>query len=239
MRKSAGPGRGQRPRRARAGGLPPSQGPHRAHPATAGSRQLGGRRLITHAWRVGDGSDSCRDFGARHGRVPAWGPAGRMPAAVYAGSRACGSADRSRQDVASGVWQAQHRVSRDVRGPASAEPGAGGEDRQALRDPGLHLALLVPDRGPVRVPVRPQPGPVGARVAALPGSPPRSVVLLYASVLVHELSHSPGRPGFGLPVRRILLYPLGGSRRSSVSRPRPARSSSSRWLAPRSRWRWR
>jgi Zn-dependent protease len=36
------------------------------------------------------------------------------------------------------------------------------------------------------------------------------VLLLYASVLVHELAHCVVARGFGLTVRRVLLYPLGG-----------------------------
>ena len=36
------------------------------------------------------------------------------------------------------------------------------------------------------------------------------VLLLYVSVLVHELAHCVVARGFGLPVKRVLLYPLGG-----------------------------
>ena len=49
------------------------------------------------------------------------------------------------------------------------------------------------------------------------------VILLYASVLVHELSHSVVAQGYGLPVRRIVLWPLGGVSEIDREAPTPGR----------------
>jgi len=47
------------------------------------------------------------------------------------------------------------------------------------------------------------------------------VILLYLSVLVHELSHSLVARALRLPVRRILLYPLGGFSELEQEPPTP------------------
>jgi Zn-dependent protease len=49
------------------------------------------------------------------------------------------------------------------------------------------------------------------------------VILLYASVLVHELSHCVVARAFNLAVRRILLYPLGGFSEIEQEPPTPGK----------------
>jgi Zn-dependent protease len=60
-------------------------------------------------------------------------------------------------------------------------------------------------------------GPVARYVVAAV-----AVLLLYLSVLLHELSHSIVARAFRLPVRRILLYPLGGLSEIEQEPPTPA-----------------
>jgi Zn-dependent protease len=50
------------------------------------------------------------------------------------------------------------------------------------------------------------------------------VILLYLSVLIHELSHCVVARAFSLPVRRILLYPLGGLSEIEQEPQTPARA---------------
>jgi Zn-dependent protease len=58
------------------------------------------------------------------------------------------------------------------------------------------------------------------------------VVLLYASVLVHELSHCVVARAFKLTVRRIMLYPLGGFSEIEQEPPTPAKEFSVSVVGP-------
>jgi Zn-dependent protease len=51
------------------------------------------------------------------------------------------------------------------------------------------------------------------------------VILLYASVLVHELAHCVVARGFGLSVRRVLLYALGGYSEIEQEAPSPGKDA--------------
>ncbi|MEU3308996.1 site-2 protease family protein [Nocardiopsis sp. NPDC055551] len=53
-------------------------------------------------------------------------------------------------------------------------------------------------------------------------------ILLYASVLVHELAHSVVARSYGLPVRRIVLYVLGGVSEIDREAPTPGKEF---WIA--------
>ncbi len=58
------------------------------------------------------------------------------------------------------------------------------------------------------------------------------VVLLWGSVLVHELSHCVVARAFGLTVRRILLYPLGGYSEIAQEPPTPGKEFSVSVVGP-------
>jgi Zn-dependent protease len=57
-------------------------------------------------------------------------------------------------------------------------------------------------------------------------------VLLYLSVLIHELSHTVVALRFGLPVRRISLYLLGGVSEIEKPAPTPAKEASIAFAGP-------
>ena len=109
--------------------------------------------------------------------------------------------------------------------PDRETAGAGKEapDRQPRRDPRLGLVVARPFGIPVYISpywlvfavvlVVMYANSAEANIASTQSRyivAAAFVVLLYVSVLIHELAHCVVARGFGLPVRRVLLYPLGG-----------------------------
>jgi Zn-dependent protease len=105
----------------------------------------------------------------------------------------------------------------------TADPGQQTPERQPRRDPRLGLVIARPFGIPVYISpywlffavvlVFLYANGAEANLASTQSQyivATAFVLLLYASVLVHELAHCVVARGFGLPVRRVLLYPLGG-----------------------------
>jgi Zn-dependent protease len=103
------------------------------------------------------------------------------------------------------------------------EPGQQGPDRPSRRDPKLGLVIARPFGVPVYISpywllfavvlVFMYASSVEVGIGTTFDSylvASAFVLLLYVSVLVHELAHCWVALRFGLPVRRVLLYPLGG-----------------------------
>ncbi len=122
-------------------------------------------------------------------------------------------------------------------GPQQA--GGSGQDPVAARRSDLRLGIVIGRPFGIPVYVSPYWFLVAAVLVVLyghnPGSLPGSVhgpvaryvvaaafiILLYASVLLHELSHSVVARALRLSVRRILLYPLGGFSEITQEPPTP------------------
>ena len=145
-------------------------------------------------------------------------PKGR-PGRAAAGTRAC-----RRMHVASVLWQVARRSSRTGASRPAAGRDSSWRGRSAspctCRRTGSSSPASSSSSTPTTCPPRCSGNTRYVVAAAF-------VVLLYLSVLVHELAHSVVARGYGLPVRRILLYPLGGiseiEREAPTPRPRVRR----------------